>query len=93
MKEKETKIKKIVIQVEGKELNLSVESAEKLFNCLKDIYDKTTVIQPTIVKVWPSWPIYYEKPYITYSGGTSIFTSNSGEYQVSDTETLSVGVK
>ena len=59
-----TEIKKIVIELEGKELNLTVESAKKLKELLNDLFkDRDTVYIPIDRYVqrpwyWDNWKVY-----------------------------------
>ena len=72
-----TEIKKIVIELEGKELNLTVESAKKLKELLNELFkDRDTVYIPVDRYIprpwyWDRWTIY----------GSSQYTSLTGQHQ------------
>lgn len=58
----EVKVSKITIKVEGQEIDVTPEGAEKLYDALKGMFDKTTAV--------PTWPVpiivrepYYPRPY------------------------------
>lgn len=53
--EKKTEIKKLVIEVDGKEITLALDKAEKLFEALKELFDKKVVYIPG--------PTVYREPY------------------------------
>lgn len=56
-------IKKIVLDIDGKEIPLSVESAEKLFRVLGELFDQKVIINyPAVIYPAPvPRPWYLEK--------------------------------
>jgi hypothetical protein len=74
-----TEIKKIVIELEGKELNLTVESAKKLKELLNELFkDRETVYIPIDRYIprpwhWDRWTIYG-----SYQGGNTNQQFSSG---------------
>lgn len=68
MKEEKTEIKKLVLEIGGKEMTVSVEDAKKLHEALSELFGKTkseTVYWPIyrdryIERPWRYWePMYY----------------------------------
>ena len=68
---KKTKISKIVLEVGGKKIEMSLSEARELKQILNDTFpDKETVFIPStpviIKRQWPYW-----RPYETWCGNTS----------------------
>jgi len=64
--EKKTEIKSIKITVDGKEIEMSLESAQKLYNILGNIFEKKTVF---VDMPGPYVPIPYPLPVPKLSPG------------------------
>ena len=75
---KKAEIKKIVLDLGGKEVELSVDQAKKLYDLLGEMYGEKVVVMP-------SCPIIIERsrPYWTWEG--PIWTSDG--YQITYTAT------
>jgi hypothetical protein len=51
-------IKKLVLELDGKEISLSIDSAEKLYKALDELFNKNVITTPTFVPV-----PYYTRPW------------------------------
>lgn len=68
----EVKVSKITLKVEGQEIEVTPEGAEKLYDALKGMFDKTITV------AWPA-PIivrepYYPRPYWEWTSPSPIIT-------------------
>lgn len=62
-------IKKIVLDIDGKEISLTPEQAQKLNNALNDMFgSKTVVKEKEYIPYRPYWPI--REPYYTWTLST-----------------------
>lgn len=87
--EKKTEITKIVIEIEGEEISVSKEGAEKLHRVLDDLFGKHTIISyPIIVGQYPKWPY---QPWYWACGGTKY--TGTGYEVTCNTNTVSYSVK
>ena len=78
-KSKGTVVKKIVLQVRGKEISLTVEEAKELKQILADMFGKEVIIHERTYP-WLPWP-YINIPYtvwgVTTSTTTETITTNA----------------
>jgi len=75
MKEEKTEIKKIVLTIEGKEISLSPEGAEKLRNILCELFGKEVIVKEKVVHEYRGWPVYYYQPLIPWNTSPIYCTS------------------
>lgn len=72
-------IKKIILDLSGQQIELSLEQAEDLYNDLKKVFDKQLTYIP-----YPNYPYTY--PHVWYLANTPYVASSSGKsYSISYT--------
>jgi hypothetical protein len=83
MNNEKIEVKQIVLNIEGKEVKLSVEKARELMNALKVLFPDPSVTYPIVINPAPSnpWPYYPWRPYFgTYCGtGANYINTNQNE--------------
>ncbi len=67
-------IKKITIEIDGKELKLTPEQAQELLSDLKQMFPDPVVI--------PSTPVVVEKPYNPYTPRWDYFPTTCRSYEL-----------
>ena len=77
-----TEVKKIVIQMGKKDVELTLDEAKELRNALDDLFPMKS--GPIIVPVYPSWPYRYWEPWYR---SVSPVSPESGTLYLSTTHT------
>lgn len=77
--EKKTQIKKIVIEIDGKEIFLSIENAKKLHEVLDELFQKnpqTYFPSPIIIERYRDLPYWHSGP--TWGSSLGMQVKNTG---------------
>ena len=78
-KEKEVKIEKMVLNIDGEKVSLSMEQAKKLKGILDDLFGKEIIREVIKEHHYHDWyykPYKWNYPDITYYGNTGIANTN-----------------
>lgn len=93
-----TKIKSISLDIDGKEIELTIKQAKKLTVALKELFDPKTIINYPTYPVVIQRPYYHPEPYewyptITYCSDNTSWTSDKAglDFTIQD-QNLCIGV-
>jgi hypothetical protein len=79
---RKNEIKKIVLDIDGKEISLNVAQAKKFYRLLDELFgDKNTYIYPTYPSTPWRWP-YRDDVYYSTSGDNVTYNNTTAELRM-----------
>jgi len=88
---KQTRVKKLIIELSGKDVELSIAEAKELYDALGQLFEEKVreriIREPYIAPIWP------RRPWITWCGERPHITSRGTGFELSGRETIRCQLK